>query len=67
MNKEIKIIFLFLVFYVGQFFLNTYITKHKINVIYNRLEKRCTQDNAFVLRGNAYVCMPCEKCKKEER
>ena len=67
MSKEFKIIFLFLVFSAGQFFLNTYITKHKINVIYNRLEKRCTQDNAFVLRGNAFVCIPCEKCKKEEQ
>lgn len=66
MSKEIKIILFFLVFVVGQFFLNTYATKQKINVIYSRLEKLCAQDNAFVLRGNAYVCMPCEKCKKEE-
>lgn len=65
MRREIKIILFFVVLAVGQFFLNMYATKRKINVIYNRLEKRCTEDNAFVLRGNAYVCVPCEKCKKE--
>lgn len=67
MSKEVKIILFFLVFIVGQFFLNMYATKHNINAIYNRLEKLCTQDNAFVLRGNAYVCMPCKKCKKDEQ
>lgn len=66
MSREVKIILFFLVFIVGQFFLNMYATKHNINVIYNRLEKRCTQDNAFVLRGKAYVCVPCEKCKKDK-
>lgn len=66
MSREIKIIIFFLVLCIGQFVLNTYATKQKINFIYSRLEKLCTQDNAFVLRGNAYVCMPCEKCKKEE-
>lgn len=29
----------------------------------DRVEYLCNEHNAFVLRGKAYVCVPCEGCK----
>lgn len=48
----------------GQCFWFKYQIKEKIIEKYDLLEKACNEKNIFIiLRGNAYICVPCDQCK----
>lgn len=47
----------------GQYFWFTQQLKEKIDRRYDLLERYCNENNNFVLRGNAYICVPCDQCK----
>jgi hypothetical protein len=65
MSKEIKIILICcLIFIVAHILLVNYKTNKEVNSVYDRLEERCLNNNAFRLRGSGYICIPCKKCKK---